>query len=78
MSILSGYLTEAEFLKELANRGIKRSKRWAQIQRQSRRGPPWALIGNVPVYPNDGFNDWLKAETQYPVRSRRHQKMNSA
>jgi hypothetical protein len=49
MSILNDYLTEPELLKELANRGIKRSKRWAQIQRRSRRGPPWALIGNVPV-----------------------------
>jgi hypothetical protein len=78
MSILSDYLTEPELLEELAKRGIKRSKRWAQIQRQRRRGPPWALIGKDVVYHRPGFGDWLKAETQYPVRSRRRQKVNSA
>jgi hypothetical protein len=71
MSILSEYLTEPELLEELAKRGIKRSKRWAQEQRKRRRGPPWALIGNVVVYHGPGFNDWLKAGIQYPVRSRR-------
>jgi hypothetical protein len=70
MPILDDYLTEPELLKELAKRGIKRGKRWAQIRRKRRQGPPWAFIGKDPVYPRDGFNDWLRAETRYPVRSR--------
>jgi hypothetical protein len=78
MDILSDYLTERELLEELAKRGIKRSQRWAQIQRQRRRGPPWALIGKDVVYYRPGFGDWLKAGMQHPVRARRHQKMNSA
>ena len=32
MDILSDYLTEPELLEELAKRGFKRSKRWAQIR----------------------------------------------
>jgi hypothetical protein len=78
MDILSDYLTEPELLAELAKRGIKRSRRWAQIQRQRRRGPPWTLIGKDVLYHRPGFGDWLKAETQYPVRSHRRQKSSVA
>jgi hypothetical protein len=28
-------------------------------------------IGRVVLYPNDGFEQWLRAQVQQPVRSRR-------
>jgi hypothetical protein len=66
MSLLAGYLTEAEFAAE-----IKKSRRTLQIWRQQRTGPPWVQIGNTILYSEDGTRAWLKTLEQQPVRSRR-------
>jgi hypothetical protein len=67
MSILAGYLTEAEFAHQ-----IKKSRRTLQIWRQRRTGPPWVQIGNSVLYPEEGGRSWLKGLEQQPVRSRRN------
>jgi len=71
MSVLDGYLTEDAFLAELKERGIKRTKRTLQIQRQERRGPAWTKFGKTVLYPVDSLDAYLKAHTQQPVRERR-------
>jgi hypothetical protein len=71
MSILAGYLTEDEFIAELKERGIKRSKRRLQEMRQQRKGPAWTKFGKTVLYPGDGIVAYLKAQTQQPVRERR-------
>jgi len=70
MSVLDGYCTEDEFLAELAQRGIKRSKRRLQEMRQARIGPAWTKFGKTVLYSVDSLADYLKAQTQQPVRER--------
>jgi hypothetical protein len=66
MSILTGYLTEAELSAEL-----KKSQRTVQLWRQQRKGPPWTAIGKSIFYSEDGVRAWLKAQEHQPIRSRR-------
>lgn len=71
MSILNDHRTEKELAEQLKARTgcgcIRTLRKW----RERRLGPPWAKIGRVVVYPNDGFENWLRAQVQQPVRSRR-------
>lgn len=71
MPILADYRTERELADQLKARTgagcIRTLRKW----RQRRIGPPWAKIGHLIVYPNDGFEGWLKSQVQQPVRSRR-------
>lgn len=66
MPNLPGFKTESEKAAEL---GV--TPRALRNWRAQRRGPPWAKIGRLIVYPNDGFEAWLRAQVQQPVRSRR-------
>ena len=66
MPNLPGFKTEAEKAVEL---GVE--TRTLRSWRAQRKGPPWAKIGRIIVYPNDGFEQWLRAQVQQPVRSRR-------
>ena len=66
MSILAGYLTEADLAAQL-----KKSVRTLQSWRQQRKGPPWTPMGTTILYSEDGTRAWLKTLEQQPVRSRR-------
>jgi hypothetical protein len=70
MPILENYRTEAELAKELKHRcgfgEIRTLRKW----RNQRTGPPWRKLGRVIIYPNGGFESWLSAGLQHPVRSR--------
>ena len=66
MSILAGYLSEADLASQL-----KKSVRTLQIWRQQRKGPPWTQLGSTILYSEDGTRAWLKGLEQQPVRSRR-------
>jgi hypothetical protein len=71
MSILSGYLTEAQLAAELkAHTGLG-TTRTLRTWRNQRRGPPWASLGKKIVYPVADFQAWLRDQIQQPVRSRR-------
>jgi hypothetical protein len=71
MAILENYRTEAELAKELRHRLGFGEIRTLRLWRTRRTGPPWARLGNVVIYPNDGFEDWLRAGLRYPVRARK-------
>jgi hypothetical protein len=71
MSILANYLTEDELIAALKARGIKKSKRRLQEERQQRKGPPWTKWGKTILYSGDGFVAFLKEQTQQPIRNRR-------
>jgi hypothetical protein len=71
MSILADYYTQAELIKELNKRGIKKSMRALQIMRQKRVGPPWTKFGKTIFYSGAGFRSYLESAMQHPVRSRR-------
>jgi hypothetical protein len=71
MPILENYRTEAELAKELKGRLGFGEVRTLRLWRAQRTGPPWARLGNVIIYPNDHFEDWLRSRLQYPVRSRK-------
>jgi hypothetical protein len=66
MSVLAGYLTEADLGAQL-----NKSVRTLQIWRQQRKGPPWTQLGCTVLYAEDGVRAWLKGLEQQPVRSRR-------
>jgi hypothetical protein len=66
MSILAGYLREAELAAQL-NKTVRTLQSW----RQQRKGPPWTQIGSTIFYSEDGTRAWLKGLEQQPVRSRR-------
>jgi hypothetical protein len=71
MPILEDYHTEHELLVALEQKGMKRSRRCLQGWRNKRVGPPWTRFGATVLYPIDGFLDWLKSQTQQPVRTLR-------
>ena len=54
-SVLDGYRTETELACEL-NRSTKTLQRW----RRERIGPPWVKVGNLILYPVNGFRVWLE------------------
>jgi hypothetical protein len=66
MPKLPGFKTESEKADEL---GV--TPRALRSWRAQRKGPPWAKIGRLIVYPNDGFEAWLRAQVQQPVRSQK-------
>lgn len=71
MTIFSDYRTEDELAKQLKERTGTGTVRTLRKWREQRVGPPWAKIGRITVYPNDGFEAWTKAQVQQPVRNRR-------
>jgi hypothetical protein len=71
MALLEDYLTEDELAHELKEKLGKGSKRNLRKWRGDRKGPPWANLGKIIVYPVDGFQTWLRNQIQQPVRSRR-------
>jgi hypothetical protein len=71
MTILHDYRTEEELAEQLKERTGTGTIRTLRSWRAQGGGPPWAKIGRVVVYPNDGFEAWLKALIQKPVRSHR-------
>jgi hypothetical protein len=66
MSILAGYLSEAELAPQLG-----KTVRTLQSWRAQRKGPPWTQLGSTILYSEDGTRAWLKTLEQQPVRSRR-------
>jgi hypothetical protein len=70
-SFLADYRTERELAAALKKRLGFGSVRVLRLWRQKRCGPPWAEFRRLIVYPNDGFEQWLRAQVQEPVRSRR-------
>jgi hypothetical protein len=78
MPILAGHHTEDGLITALSEHGVKKTKRTLRIWRSRREGPPFTKVGNTILYPEEGFLDWLRSQTQHPLRSRRHQqKLNS-
>jgi hypothetical protein len=74
MPLLDDYLSEDELVAELkAKIGIG-TKRTTRTWRRQRKGPPWAIVGRRIVYPTADFKEWLAAQVQQPVRSRRASK----
>jgi hypothetical protein len=71
MSLLNNYHTEDELAAELRAKTGVGSTRQLRNWRAQRIGPPWANLGKKIVYPNDGFEEWLRAQVHQPVRSRR-------
>lgn len=71
MIALDKHRTEKELarlLKEKTGFGCERTlRKW----REQRIGPPWLKFGKAILYPDDGFEAWLKSRVQQPVRSRR-------
>ncbi len=72
-SILSGYSTEDDLIAAFKAKGIKMTKRTLRSWRQRREGLSWTRMGKTILYPDDGVDAHLKAQTQHPVRSRRQQ-----
>jgi hypothetical protein len=72
MPILENYRTEAELAKELKHRLGFGEIRTLRVWRAQRTGPPWRRLGNVVIYPNDGFEDWLRAGLRYPAPASKH------
>ena len=59
---IPGFKTENEKAEELGQ-SVRTLRSW----RAQRRGPPWAKIGKVVIYPNDGGDAWLRAQVQQPI-----------
>lgn len=77
-TFLADYRTEAELAAELKQRLGFGSVRVLRLWRQQRRGPPWTKVGPATIYHNTKFDEWLRAETQQPVRSRRQRETVAA
>lgn len=71
MPILDQYRTEKELAEQLQKRTGMGCVRTLRKWRELRTGPPWAKIGKLIIYPDDGFEQWLRSRVQQPVRSRR-------
>jgi hypothetical protein len=71
MALLDDYLTEEQLAGELKNKTGRGTKRTLRLWRARRKGPPWANLGKIIVYPTADFRAWLRAQVQQPVRSRR-------
>ena len=71
MTALENHQTEKELAASLkAKTGfgcVRTLRKW----REQRIGPPWIKFGKVILYPNDGFEAWLRSLEQQPVRSKR-------
>jgi hypothetical protein len=70
MALLDRYLSENEIVTEIRAKTGMGCVRTLRSWRARRKGPPWATLGKAIVYPIDGFEAWLKAQVQQPVRSR--------
>jgi hypothetical protein len=70
MTALENHQTEKELAASLkAKTGfgcVRTLRKW----RERRTGPPWIKFGKAILYPIDGFEAWLRAQVQEPVRSR--------
>jgi hypothetical protein len=66
MTILEGYLSEADLAKQL-----NKTERTLQIWRQRREGPAWTKIGKSVFYGIDAVRSWLKSQEQQPIRQRK-------
>jgi hypothetical protein len=64
--ILEGYVHEDEYLAEL-----KRSKRWARLQRQLGLADPYVKCGADVYYSVEGARKRMADREQKPVRARR-------
>jgi hypothetical protein len=71
MTVLDNHLTDEELAKELKKKTGFGCERTLRKWRDQRVGPPWIKFGMSILYPIDGFEAWLKAQVQLPVRSRR-------
>jgi hypothetical protein len=71
MEALKNYLTEDELAGELKRKTGKGTSRMLRQWRQRRIGPPWMKAGKIILYPNDGFEAWLRSQVQLPARSSR-------
>lgn len=71
MALLEDYLTEEELVAAIEKKIDVGCVRTLRSWRQRRLGPPWAKIGRQIIYPRDGVEQWLRAQLQQPVRSRR-------
>jgi hypothetical protein len=71
MTALDNHLTDEELAKELKKKTGFGCERTLRKWRDQRVGPPWIKFGRSILYPIDGFEAWLKAQVQQPVRSRR-------
>ena len=72
---MSDPITADNYLEDEVCASLRLTKRTLRLWRQRRIGPPWAApTRKLIVYPKQGFQDWLKAETVLPVSGRRHAK----
>lgn len=71
MSILDQHYTEGELATALKKKTGYGTPRMLRKWREQRIGPPWVKFGRIIVYPTEGFEQWLRAQVQQPVRSRR-------
>jgi len=71
MTALERHHTEKELARQLKEKTGFGCERTLRKWREQRIGPPWIKFGKVILYPDDGFEAWLKSQVQQPVRSRR-------
>jgi hypothetical protein len=69
MSILEGYLTEAETAAQL-----RLTPRTLKRYRALRQGPPFTVIGQRKRYNVEEVRKWLASRQINPVRNRNHPK----
>lgn len=62
--LLEEFLTEAAMAA-----GLRVTRRTLRQWRQERKGPPFARIGRLVLYPKTAFTAWLEANLQKPRRA---------
>jgi hypothetical protein len=55
------YLTEDEMLTDLKERGIKKSKSWAQHARFNKRGPKFVRFGGHVRTTKEFIDEWVES-----------------
>jgi hypothetical protein len=72
MSGLDDFYTEDELVRLVKEKTGKGTTRTLRKWRQLRRGPPWAYLGRIVIYPKPDFGSWLHDQVRRsPVRRKR-------
>jgi hypothetical protein len=69
MNALDKYHTEQQLIERLKEKTGHGCVRTLRSWRQRRLGPPWLKFGKTILYPDDGFEAWLRSQVQEPARS---------
>lgn len=71
MVALEKYHTAKELARRLKEKTGFGCERTLHKWRAQRTGPPWIKFGKTILYPDDGFEQWLRSQVQQPVRARK-------